>query len=165
MTVEQLQGVAWLIIGVIFGAVMVYAMRRRKLKFPFYRVWLVLMFISMFVVDSLEGRGLGALFVWAASIIGLSITLDILTYRGKELNSKLVITSMLFVIVVGGILTNVHMFSTPTSVAARMFSLVVSILLTLPVVFALIACLKGKKELSKKFTGIAFYSEETKNEA
>jgi len=165
MTIEQVQGIAWLIIGIVFGAAMFYAMWRRKLKFPVYRVWLVLLFIFMFVADSFEGRGLGALFVWAAGIIGLSIVLDVLAYRGKELNEKLAAISTLIVIVVGGILTNAYVFLTPTSVTARIFSLVVFTLLTLPIVFGLIAYLKGKKELSKKFTSIGFYSEERKNEA
>jgi len=158
MTAEQLQGIAWLIIGVVFGAAIVYSMRRRKIAFPAYRAWLLLLFISMFVVDSLEHRSLGALFVWASSIIGLSLVLDILTFWGKELNEKLAITLMLIVTVVGGISANVYIFSTPSSVAVRIFSLTVFVLVIAPVLFALIAYLKGKKELSKKLINIGFYS-------
>jgi len=158
MPTEQLQAIAWLIIGVIFSAAIAYSMRCRKIAFPAYRVWLLLLFISMFVVDSLEHRTLGSLFVWASSIIGLSLVLDILTSWGKELNEKLAITSMLFVTVGGGILANVYVFSMPSSVAARIFSLTVFVLITTPVLFALVAYLRGKKELSKKLINIGFYS-------
>lgn len=156
MTLEQLQAIAWLIIGVVFGAAIVYSMRRRKFAFPVYRAWLLLLFISMFVVDSLEHRALGALFVWASSIIGLSLVFDILTFWGKELNEKLAITSMLIVTVIGGISANVYIFSTPSNVAVRIFSLAVFILVITPILFALVAYLKGKKELSKKLINIGF---------
>ncbi|MEM3828559.1 MAG: hypothetical protein QXP36_05035 [Conexivisphaerales archaeon] len=155
---EQLHGIAWLIIGIVFGLGITYATWRRQLKFPLYRLVLVFAFISMFVVDSFEGRGLGALFVWASSIIGLSVIIDILTYQGKELNEKLVAISMLVVIIVGGTLANVYMFQTPTSFTARIFTLAVFMLLVIPFVFALIAYLKGKKELSKKLTNITLDS-------
>jgi len=158
MTLEQLQAIAWLIIGVVFGAAIAYSMWRRKLRFPAYRVWLLLLFIGMFVVDSLEHRTLETLFVWASSIIGVSLVFDILASWGKELNEKLAITLMLIVAVVGGILANMYMFSTLSNVAVRTFSLTVFVLVTTPVLFALVAYLKGKKELSKKLINIGFYS-------
>jgi len=136
MIIEQLQGIGWLIIGIIFGAAIAYATWRHQFRFPIYRAWLVLSFISMFVVDSFEGHGLGALFVWASSIIAVSVILDILTYRGKELNDKLAATSVLTVIVVGGILTNAYMLLTPISPVARIFTLAVFILLVAPFLFA-----------------------------
>ena len=120
MPIEQLQGIGWLIIGIIFAAAIAYATWRRQFRFPIYRAWLVLLFISMFVVDSFEARGLGVLFVWASGIIAVSLILDILTYRGKKLNDKLAATSILVVIIVGGVLTNAYMFLLPTSSAARL---------------------------------------------
>ena len=157
MTIEQWQAIAWLIIGVIFGASIAYSMWRRKLKFPVYRAWLLLLFISMFVVDSLEGHTLWALFAWASSIIGLSLVFDILTSWGKELNQKLVIGSILIVTVFGGILTNLYIISVPSSIVVRMFSLTVFILIIMPVLIASIAYLKGKKELSRKLINMGFY--------
>jgi len=156
MTTEQWQAIAWLIIGVIFGASIAYSMWRRKLKFPVYRAWLMLLFISMFVVDSLEGHTLWVLFAWASSIIGLSLVFDILVSWGKELNQKLVIAPILIVTVVGGILANVYIFSMPSNVVLKIFSLSLFALVNVPVLFALIAYLKGKTELSKKLLNFGY---------
>jgi len=153
MTIEQLQGIAWLILGIIFGVAIVYSMRRQKYRFPTYKVWLLVLLIGSFVVRSFEGDAIGALFVWFSCIIGLSLAFDIFESQGKMLNEKPVLGSLLFVTVVGGTLTNVYIFSMPTSVAARIFSLSVLILVTMPILFALIAYLMGKRNLSKKLLG------------
>jgi len=164
MTAEQLQAIAWLTVGVVFGTTIAYSTWRRKLKFPLYRAWILLLFISMFVVDSLEGHTLWTLFAWASSIIGLSLVFDIFTLWGKELNHKLVIGSLLIVTIVGGILVNAYAFSTPTSFGARIFSLAVFTLMITPIIFALIAYFKGKNEHSKRLLSLA-YSGGKKDEA
>lgn len=151
MTTEQLQGMVWLIVGVVFAAAIVYSMRRRKLVFPAYRVWLLLLFISSFVVRSFEGDAIEALFVWWSSIILVSLVFDTLTSLGKELNEKLAISLMLVVTSVGGILANLYIFSTPASVGARIFSVSTLILVHVPLLFAVTAYLLGKRKLSKKF--------------
>jgi hypothetical protein len=156
MMTEQLQAIAWLIIGVIFGVSIAYSMWRRKLEFPVYRAWLLLLFISLFVVDSLEGHTLWVMFAWASSIIGLTLAFDILASWGKELDQKLVIGSILMVTVAGGILVNVYIFSMPSNVAVRMFFLAVFVLAIAPVVVAFIAYLNGKKELSKKLLNFGY---------
>jgi len=153
MTTEQLQGLAWLIIGVVFGVAIVYSMRRRRLVFPAYRVWILLLFISSFVVRSFEGDAIGALFVWWSSIIGLSLVLDTLVSLGRKLNEKLAATSMLFVTIMGGILANAYIFSTPTSVGAKIFSVSTLILVHVPFLVALIAYFMGKRKFSKKLVG------------
>ena len=122
MTTEQLQGVVWLILAAVFAVAIVYSVRRRKLVFPAYKVWLLFIFISMFIVRSFGGDAIGALFVWASFIIGLSLVFDIFESPGKKLNEKLAISSMLVVTTLRGTLANVYIFSTPTSVGARIFS-------------------------------------------
>ena len=151
MTTEQLQSIVWLIIGVVFAAAIVYSMRRRKLVFPAYRVLFLFLFISTFVVRSFEGDAIGVLFAWWSSIIGLSLVLDVLVSSGKELNEKLAASSMLVVTSVGGILANVYIFSMPTSVGARILSVSALILVHVPILFAIIAYLLGKRKLSTKF--------------
>ena len=151
MATEQLQGIVWLIIGVVSAAAVVYSMRRRKLVFPAYRVWLLLLFISSFVVRSFEGDAVEALFVWWSSIILVSLVFDTLVSLGKELNEKLAMSSMLVVTSVGGILANLYIFSTPTSVGARIFSVSTLILVHVPLLFAVITYVLGKRKLSKKF--------------
>jgi len=153
MTTEQLQGMVWLIIGVMFGVAIVYSMRRRKLVFPVYRVWLLLLFISSFVVRSFEGDAIGALFVWWSSMIGLFLVLDILESLGRKLNQNLAIGSMIVVTSLGGVLANLYIFSTPTGIGARIFSVSTLILVHVPILFALIAHFMGKRKLSRKLVG------------
>jgi len=157
MTTEQLQGIVWLILGIIFGVAFVYSMKRQKFKFPTYRVWLLFMFLIMFVVDSFEGHTIGVWFVWSSGIILIILMLDVLESLGKKLNEKLAISSVLIVTSVGGILANVYVFSMPTSVGARIFSVSTLILVHVPILFALIALLKGKKELSKKLIDFGYF--------
>ena len=156
MTMEQLQFIAWLNIGVVFAATIAYFTWRRKLSFPAYRAWFLLLLFIVLAVNSLEGGGLQPVFAWLSSIILLFLTLDILISQGKRLNEKLVTSSMLIVTVVGGILANVYIISVPTSVGARTFSLVVFLLMITPFMFALIAHLKGKRELSKKLLNFVY---------
>jgi len=67
---------------------------------------------------------------------------------------KLVVSSWLVVTSVGGILTNGYVFSVPASAAARIFSLSVLILAHVPLLGALIAYVKGKREFSKRLINL-----------
>jgi len=107
----------------------------------------------MSIAEFFEGNATGALFLWLSCIIGLSLALDILTSRGKELNEKLMAGSLLVVISLGGILANLYIFSMPTSFFTRIFSLSVLILVHVPLLVALAAYVWGKKELSRKLIG------------
>ncbi len=69
---------------------------------------------------------------------------------------KLVASSWLVVTSVGGILTNLYIFSVPASLGARIFSLSVLVLVHLPILVALLAYLKGRKELSKKLVNFGY---------
>jgi len=51
----------------------------------------------------------------------------------------------------------VYIFSMPTSVGARILSVSTLILVHVPILFALIAHLKGKKELSKKLINFSYF--------
>jgi len=156
MTIEQLQYTVWFVLALVLAILIAYYMRRRKLKFPFYIVALLFFSISTFVIRSFEGDAVGILFLWLSCILGLSLALDILTWRGRELNEKLVVSSWLVVTSLGGILINVCIFSMPTSFVARILSLSVLILVHVPILFALVAYLVGKRKLSKKLVNLAY---------
>jgi len=125
----------------------------RKIKFPIVMVLWLSLWITMSIAEFFEGNATGALFLWLSCIIGLSLALDILTSRGKELNEKLMAGSLLVVISLGGILANLYIFSMPTSFFTRIFSLSVLILVHVPLLVALAAYVWGKKELSRSSSG------------
>jgi hypothetical protein len=124
-----------------------------KIKLPIGRV----LIFSLFTVASVgyfsEGNALGALWLWFSCILGLSLALDVLVARGKEFNEKSVAGSLLAIISIGGILANVYIFSAPTSFFTRIFSLSVLVVVHVPLLFAVVAYVWGKKELSKKLIG------------
>jgi len=124
-----------------------------KIKLPIGMVLLLSLFMLMSVAQFLEGNATGALFLWFSCVLGLSLALDILVSRGKELNEKFVAGLLLGVISLGGILANLYIFSMPTSFFTRVFSLLVLVLVHVPLLFAVIAYVWGKKELSKKLIG------------
>jgi phosphatidylserine synthase len=126
---------------------------RHKIKLPIGTVLLLSLFMLMSVAQFFEGNATGALFLWFSCILGLSLALDILVSRGKELNEKFVAGLLLTVISLGGILANLYIFSMPTSFFTRVFSLSVLALVHVPLLFAVIAYVWGKKELSKKLIG------------
>jgi len=164
MTIEQLQYTVWFLLALVSVILIAYYMQRRKIKFPFYMVALLFFSVSTFVIRSFKGDIIGILFLWLSCILGLSLALDILTWRGRELNEKLVVSSWLVVTSLGGILTNVHIFSMPTSFGARILSFSVLILVHVPIAFALIAYLVGNKKLSKKLINFGYLGD-MKNEA
>lgn len=156
MTIEQLEYTVWFILALGLSIFIAYYVRRRRVKFPVGLVMVLVALIITFVYKSFEGDATGILFLWFSCIIGLSLALDVLTSRGKELNEKLVASSWLVVTSLGGILTNAYIFSVPASLGARIFSLSVLILVHVPILFALIAYLKGKKELSKRLINLGY---------
>jgi peptidoglycan/LPS O-acetylase OafA/YrhL len=121
-----------------------------KIKLPIGTVLLLSLFMLMFIAQFFEGNATGALFLWFSCILGLSLALDILMARGKELNEKFVAGLWLLVTSLGGIVANLYIFSMTKSFFTRIFSLSVLALLHVPFLIALIAYVRGKKELSKK---------------
>jgi uncharacterized membrane protein YoaK (UPF0700 family) len=72
MTVEQLLGIIWLIIGIVVAAAVIYLMRRRKIAPPSVWYWLIwvilgfLMFISGFISNNVDTMVVGAMLAFAA---------------------------------------------------------------------------------------------------
>jgi hypothetical protein len=124
-----------------------------KIKLPIGRILFLSLFIVMSIAQFLEGNATGALFLWLSCILGLSLALDILVLRGRELNEKFVAGSLLMAISLGGTLANLYIFSMSTSFFTRVFSLSVLALLHVPLLIALIAYVRGKQELSRKLIG------------
>jgi len=125
-----------------------------KIKLPTGRAVIFSLFLIMSFGNFSEGNAAGgALFLWFSCILGFSLALDILVARGKELNEKFVAGSLLAVVSLGGILANLYIFSMPTTFFVRFFSLLVLVLVNVPLLFAVIAYVWGKKELSKKLIG------------
>jgi len=158
MTIEQLYYAVWFILAVALAIAVAYYTRRRQVKFPVAIATTGLLFVSIStsIIRSFEGDAIGIFFLWLSCILGLSLALDILTYRGKELNEKLMVSSWLVVTGLGGILTNVYIFSVPTSFVARILSLSMLILVHVPIVFALIAYLVGRRKFSKKLVNFGY---------
>jgi peptidoglycan/LPS O-acetylase OafA/YrhL len=119
-----------------------------------------MLFFSLFLIltatQFFEGNTAGAVWLWFSCILGLSLGLDVLVSRGKELNEKFVAGSLLAVISLGGILANLYIFSVPAAFFTRFFSLLVLVLVHVPLLFAAMAYVRSKKELSKKL--IDWYS-------
>jgi len=124
-----------------------------KIKLPTGRVLLFSLFLIMSVAQFFEGNAAGALFLWFSCVLGVSLALDILVLRGRELNEKFVAGSLLAASSLGGILANLYIFSTPTSFFTRIFSLSILAVFHVPLLVAIIAYVWGKRGLSKKLIG------------
>jgi len=96
------------------------------------------------------GNALGALFLWFACVVGVSLVLDASVQFGKEFNPKLVMAILLAVINLGGALAGLYVFSVPSGFFTRAFSAVMMTVAQVPMLIAVIAYVWGKKELSKK---------------
>jgi peptidoglycan/LPS O-acetylase OafA/YrhL len=114
---------------------------------------MLFLLITTSIAEFSEGNAMGALFLWLSCVIGLSLTLDVLTSHNRELNEKLMAGALFVVISIGGILANLYIFSMPTSFFGRVFSLSVFVLIHVPLLIALIAHIWGKQELSRKLIG------------
>ncbi|MCW4005306.1 MAG: ABC transporter permease [Candidatus Bathyarchaeota archaeon] len=115
-------------------------------------VWTVMVFGFVFAsIGYLHGgNALGALFLWFACVVGVSLVLDASVQFGKEFNPKLVMGILLMVINLGGALAGLYVFSLPSNFFARAFSVVMMAVAQVPMLIAVIAYVWGKKELSKK---------------
>jgi peptidoglycan/LPS O-acetylase OafA/YrhL len=125
----------------------------RKIKLPIGMMLFFSFNVVMCIAEFLGGNAAGALFLWLSCILGFYLAMDVLVARGKEFNEKSVAGSLLAVISLGGILANVYIFSAPTSLFTRVFSLLLLVLVHVPLLFAVIAYAHGKKELSKRLMG------------
>lgn len=110
--------------------------RNLKSEFPTRMPVMLSVFTVITILQFFEGSAMATLFLWFVCILGLSLTLDTLVSRGKELNEKLAATLMVAVITLGGVLANLHVFSETTSFATRAFSLSVLALVHAPLLFA-----------------------------
>ncbi len=158
MATEQLLNIVLFILAIVLAIIIAYYTRRRQVKFPVAIAIAAPLFVSIstFISRSFEGDAIGIFFLWLSCIFGLYLSLEILTWRGRQLNMKLVASSWLIVTSAGGILTNVYIFSVPASFVARILSLLMLILVHVPILFALIAYLVGKRRLSKKLVNFGY---------
>lgn len=126
---------------------------RQKIQLPKGRILITLGWIVLSAVNLLRGDAIGVLFLWAVFIFGISLALDIFVLQGKEMNPKLVVALLLVVISLGGVLATAYVFSVPSSFILR--AVVVGLLAAVhvPLLFAVVAYVWGKKELSKKLLG------------
>ncbi len=151
LTAGQIGALVGLVLGALIVAVILYFRRQQKrIRYLTLQPVLAFCFISLTVIQFIEGDAFWAFFAWASSIVTLSIVLDILVSAGRELNEKLAASLMLAVIVAGGILANAYIFSMPTTMFMRILSLSVFILSLAPILVALIAYFIGKRKLSKR---------------
>ncbi len=124
-----------------------------KTKLPKSAMLMFSVFTFFSVGYLLEGNAMGALFLWFTCILGVSGALDFSVSQGRELDERLVMGVLLSVISLGGILTNLYVFSVPSYFIVKTISVVVLVLVHVPLLFALAAYAWGKKDLAKKLTG------------
>jgi len=110
VTIEQSLAIVGFVVALVLAIFAAYHTRRRRFRFPIALAVLLFLFIITTVAQSLQGNAISALFLWLSSILGLSLALDVLTWRGKTLNEKLVASSWLVVTSLGGVLTNAYIF-------------------------------------------------------
>jgi hypothetical protein len=109
--------------------------------------------MSLSVSYFLHGDALGALFLWFSSMLGASLALNAAVLRGKEFNPKLVVALTIAIVNFGSAFATLYIFSVPASFLLRAFSLGMLVVAQIPLLFAVIAYVWGKKELSKKLMG------------
>jgi hypothetical protein len=123
---------------------------RQKIQLPKGRILITVGWIVLSAVNLLRGDAMGVLFLWTASVWGVALALDAWVQRGKELKPKLAVALQLAVISLGGTLVTLIVFSVPSTFLLRALSLVLLTVVHVPLLFAVIAYVWGKKELSKK---------------
>jgi hypothetical protein len=124
-----------------------------KIKPPIGAISFFCLFIIQAIGWFLEGDVAGVSFLWFSCILGVFIALNILAARGKELNLKLAAGLLVITVSLGGILANLYVFSVPSSLFTRAFSLVMLVLVNVPLLLGILAYVWGKKDLSKKLIG------------
>jgi peptidoglycan/LPS O-acetylase OafA/YrhL len=124
-----------------------------KFKLPKQTILLFSIFTVTSVGHLLEGNALGATMLWFSCILVVSFVLDILVSRGKDLNIKYSMVLLVAVIVLGGVFANLYVFSVSSSFFIRLFSIIMLVVVSVPLAFAIVAYVWGKKELSKKLVG------------
>jgi len=150
VSVEQFYVLISFILAIfVIVAIMVF-MRRRRFRFPFYQVLLLVVCAAYFVIKFLESDVIAFLFAWFSVIMAVNVAFSILSFLNIELNEKLAASLMFVAISGGGVLTNIFILSTPVSLWIKGFALTVLIALHVPFLIAMMAYFKGKRELSKK---------------
>jgi hypothetical protein len=123
---------------------------RQKIQLPKGRILITVGWIVLSAVNLLRGDATGVLFLWTASIWGVALALDAWVQLGKELNPKLAVALQLAVISLGGTLVTLIVFSVPSTFLLRALSLGLLMVVHVPLLFAVVAYVWGKKDLSKK---------------
>jgi hypothetical protein len=126
-----------------------------KGEVPRMVMWTVMIFcnMSLSVNYFLRGDAWGALFLWLSSMLGVSLALDIAVLRGKDFNPQFVAALIIAIVNLGGAFATFYIFSEPTSFLLRALSLGMLVVAQMPLLFAVIAYVWGRKELSKKLMG------------
>lgn len=134
-------------VGVMVAAI--YIARRRRLDPLFPRSVFLTIFVIYFVVLSLEGRAMALLFLWFSAILAVSSILDALLYFGVDVNEKLALAMMLATLSGLGLVVNLLMLWSSASLGAKVFALAILVAVHVPILIAIAAYAKGKRELSK----------------
>jgi hypothetical protein len=129
---------------------------RQKIQLPKGRILITVGWIVLSAVNLLRGDATGVLFLWTASVWGVALALDAWVQLGKELNPKLAVALQLAVISLGGTLVTLIVFSVPSTFLLRALSLGLLVVIYVPLLFAMVAYVWGKKDLSKKL--MSWYS-------
>jgi hypothetical protein len=126
---------------------------RQKIQLPKGRILITVGWMVLSAVNLLRGDAAGVLFLWTASVWGVALALDAWVQLGKELNPKLAVALQLAVISLGGTLVTLIVFSVPSTFLLRALSLGLLVVVYVPLLFAVVAYVWGKKDLSKKLMG------------
>jgi drug/metabolite transporter (DMT)-like permease len=123
-----------------------------KSEVPKMLVWSLMVFgLVMGSVGYFRGgNAFGAFLLWSACVIGVSLARNVSVLQGKEWSPKLAMAVLLVVVSLGGVLVNVYVFSVPSSLFVKAFSLLMMLVVNVPLLLGVWAYVWGKKELSKK---------------
>jgi len=145
------------ILAIFVSIVIMALIRRRRFRFLFYQVLLLVFVTAYSVVKFLESDVIAVLFAWFSVIMAVNVAFGIFDFLNIKLNERLAASLMFVTISGGGVLTIIFILSTPVSLWIKGFTLTVLIALHVPFLIAMITYFKGKRELSKKLLQ-AFYS-------
>lgn len=124
--------------------------RAPRSKLPRGAILFSIVFLFLSIGQLVSGNLFAAPFLWLAAIVIVAAVLDTLVAFDRAINPKLAISLLVAAISGGGVLVNMVVFSVPSSLFVRGFSVVTLAAVNLPLLIGLIAYILGKKDLSRK---------------
>ena len=149
MSVEQQPLLMLILASALAGITVIYIARRRKLNSMLSRSVLLTVFTINFVTLSLESDAMALLFLWFSAFLAVSLALDALPRLGVYVSEKLAVAAILATLSGLGLVVNLLVLSSSAGLGTKVFVLGAFAAVHVPLIIALAAYAKGKRELSK----------------